>query len=138
MKRAPLQHRSPLQAVPAVLQRPRRTGPARTVVNILRARDGGVCVVCGCSGSDVDPLVVHHRLNRGAGGSKNPAVHAPPRLLLVHASVNGWFEDNPAAAEWAGWKVRHGVVDPADVPVLYADGRRYLLDGNGGRTAVPW
>lgn len=116
-------------------RRPQRsTGPTAAAQRAVRARDGGVCVVCGLPGSPTDPLVIHHRVNRGMGGSKAPEVNEPASLLIVHASINGAFEADPrliVRAYVEGWKVKRPA-DPATVPVRYPDGW-WLLDNDGGR-----
>lgn len=99
------------------------------VKTAIAARDGHVCVICGCPGTTLDPLVPHHRRGRGAGGSKDPATNLPSNLLALCARDNHWLEDSTDPAHYAnGWKVRrNGVRAPSDVPVLYPDGHLYLL-----------
>ncbi|MFD7753277.1 HNH endonuclease [Streptomyces sp. NPDC059757] len=45
---------------------------------IVHDRDGGVCVRCG---SDRD-LTIHHRVNRGMGGAREPWINQAHNLLL--------------------------------------------------------
>ena len=126
----------PPVARPATPRAPRRaTGPQRAVKDLVWERDRGVCVACGKPERYGDGLTVHHRRNRGKGGSTAADTNLPGNLLLVHASLNVRFEaeSSPSWRE-AGWKVSHGVTLPADVPVLYPDGRWWLLDNEGGRT----
>ena len=96
-------------------------------------RDRGVCVVAVTCSPPAETRVVNHRVNRGAGGSKDPAINAPSSLHLACHECNGWLEDNPVRAEAGGWKVHHGVTLPADVPIRYPGGW-WLLDNEGGRT----
>ena len=118
---------------PRKAPRGRDTGPDAATRALLEARDGGVCVVCGQPGSDWDPLTTHHRKNRGAGGSKNPGINRPTNLLRVHASINQAFEDSNPNYYANGWKLRD-VRDAPTTPVLYPDGRWFLLDEQGNRT----
>lgn len=151
MKRTPLARRTPLTArtplrrarmaaeprtlsVPSQIRPQRSTGPTAAVQRSVRARDGGVCVVCGQTGTPWDPLVIHHRRNRGQGGSTDPALNQPANLLLVHSSVNSAWEADAgraAVARRAGWKVSR-YVDAPETPVRYPDGW-WLLDDDGGR-----
>lgn len=116
-------------------RRPRYTGPAQDVRDLIHARDG-VCVVgMLCQGQPWRPLVPNHRVNRGMGGSSDPAVNLPSSLHLACDLCNGWLEDHPAEAYAAGWKVRRGG-DPSTIPIRYPDGTWWLLDDHGGRTEV--
>ena len=114
---------------------PKKTGPDEETRALVLARDGAMCVVCGKPGTDFDPLVPHHRQNRGAGGSKDPAVNLPSNLIHIHFWTNRAFEDTRRHYYTNGWKVKHPT-DPATVPVLWWDGKRYLLDSSGNRHEV--
>lgn len=89
-----------------------------------RLRDGDTCVMCGLV--VIDRLSnVHHRRNRGAGGSR--AANVISNLLtLCGTPVSGCHGDvtlRPAEihAERYGWKLpTNGKKDPATVPVLVA------------------
>lgn len=86
-------------------------------------RDGHRCVCCSRTAADA-PLTVHHRRNRGAGGSSDPLMNTAPNGLTVCWACNGEMESDPNFAEVArerGWKVS-AYADPAEVPVLYPDG----------------
>ena len=117
----------------------RPTGPSRAIVETIVERDEGVCVVCGRPGTEWAPLVAHHRINRGFGGSKAPRTNLPSNLLIVCPLCNGWMEDAKGADRQRaldnGWKLLHGM-DPAQVPVTYPDGSRWLLDDEGERRPV--
>lgn len=109
----------------------RRTGPANEVRDLVHRRDGGRCARCGSP----DRLTVHHRVNRGMGGSRAGWINEAPNLLLVCEPCNGFFEDHPAVSYEAGWKVQSWR-SPGDVAVRYADGRLYRLGADGRRTVV--
>ena len=116
----------------------RDTGPSRAVKDLVLDRDRNRCVICGQGGDWLDPLVANHRVNRGIGGSTAPWINLPSNLVTVHASENLLLEDEACELFYAnGWKVRRGTVLPADVPVLYPDGRRWLLRDDGGRDGFP-
>lgn len=114
----------------------RATGPAQSTRDLVGERDGYRCVVCGrpCpSGSDRS---IHHRRNRGTGGSRNPRINLPSNLLLVCGSgttlCHGEITNNAnrAKALAAGWVVSlNAKVEPAAVPVVHAlYGRVFLAD----------
>jgi hypothetical protein len=95
-------------------------------------RDEGICCHCG---TDDDTLVPQHRLNRGAGGSKER--DKPSNIILICSLANGQLESNSTFAQMGrdfGWKLRNGQ-DPTKTPVWLSDGW-YLLDDDFGRTRV--
>jgi 5-methylcytosine-specific restriction endonuclease McrA len=136
LTRTPPRPREARTVAPVPSQGRKRTGPTRQTRDLVRARDRGVCAWCGLPGTRTDPLVQHHRVNRGSGGSSLAWVNLPANLITCHASVNGAFEGDAVIADRAraaGWKVpRNGVLRPVDVPVSCWDGT-WLLDDNGGR-----
>lgn len=107
---------------------------ARTLV---RARDGHRCQMCGSSIVD-RPSSIHHRLNRGRGGS----------ALLERASIlvrlcgdgvfgcHGWVTEHPKAAAQTGWLLprNNPDIDPTREPILTYEGW-WLLSDDGTRTA---
>ncbi|MCD9904566.1 HNH endonuclease [Streptomyces sp. MT29] len=109
----------------------RRTGPTEVVRAIVHNRDGGACVRCG-TGSN---LTIHHRVNRGMGGAREPWINQAHNLLLVCSVCNGWFEDHPRESYEAGWKVRRPQL-PSAVEVRYPDGRLYVLTPDGVRSTM--
>lgn len=130
----PLTRTSPVpRQNPGRVPKPRRpadTGPTASVKAAVKHRDGNACVICGRPGTDTDPLVIHHRRGRGAGGSSDPSTNRPSNLLAVHRTANsGLLEDATDPSHYTnGWKVhRNGNRAPADVPALYPDGRLYML-----------
>ena len=102
--------------------------------NAILERDGWVCVACGT----LTMLTIHHRINRGMGGSA--LVDSPAHLLSICNPCNVAFESNADRAEQArayGYKLAKNAkppIDPTSVPVKYAmDGNWYLLDNLGNR-----
>lgn len=146
----PLARKTPLREVSLKREassgrpgRPRDTGPVRTTRDLVMERDDFRCVVCGRSIFAVPEWSIHHRRNRGAGGSSDPRINAPSNLLLVCGSgttlCHGDLTDNTQrdAALTAGWVVSlNSKQDPADVPVLHAQYGPVLLDDAGGVTLL--
>jgi hypothetical protein len=103
---------------------------------IVHERDQGVCQMCGRSIVDY-PASIHHRLNKGNGGS----------ALLERASVlirlcgdgvlgcHGWVGREPSKAGRKGWLLprNNPDIDPTQEPILTIWGW-VLLDDQGGRT----
>lgn len=106
----------------------RRTGPTDVVKAIVYDRDGGACVRCGGR----QDLTIHHRVNRGMGGAREPWINQAHNLLTACTTCNGWFEDNPRESYENGWKVRRPQL-PGEVEVRYPDGSLYVLTPDGVR-----
>lgn len=146
----PLARRTPLRAVSekraAVLpmtRRPKDTGPDRTTRDLIKLRDEWRCCVCGESVYDKQASI-HHRRNRGSGGSSDPAINRPSNLLLVCGTgttgCHGALTDNAQrlVALDAGWIVLINTSDdPIDVPVHHAVHGLVYLDDEGGWSPVP-
>ncbi len=109
----------------------RRTGPTEVVRAIVHDRDGGACVRCGSTHN----LTIHHRVNRGMGGAREPWINQPHNLLLVCTVCNGWFEDHPRESYAQGWKVRRPQL-PGEVEVRYRDTGLWRLDPDGSRRTI--
>jgi 5-methylcytosine-specific restriction endonuclease McrA len=101
------------------------------VRTIVYDRDGGACVRCNSSRD----LTIHHRVNRGMGGAREPWINQAHNLLLACTVCNSWFEDHPRESYRAGWKVRRPQL-PDTVEVRYPDGRLYVLSPDGVRTTT--
>lgn len=100
--------------------------------NIILERDSERCVACG----GVWQLTIHHRVNRGSGGSK--LFDGYEYLLTVCNPCNVSFEASAEVAEMArslGYKLPRNIapaIDPTKVPVYYQFlGKWYYLDTNG-------
>jgi hypothetical protein len=100
----------------------------------LWRRCGGSCEVSGVT-LDFDTFDVHHRRNRGMGGTSRADVHDLPNLLACDpVKHNG----GPLSVHGRrGWSERRGyllpkhVEHPGDWPVLIG-GRHWVLLGNDG------
>lgn len=99
----------------------------------LFMRDQYRCLHCGTG----DQLSAQHRINRGAGGSRDPRVHAPSNLLTLCWPINAQLESDATLAELGrryGWKLTRDQ-DPLAVPVWDAQVQLwYRLDDDWGRT----
>lgn len=95
--------------------------------DLIWARDGGVCWHCGRE----DNLVIHHRANRGMGGS--PAQDRASNCLLVCNEFNIQMESYLPAAREArdrGLKISREA-SPVHTPIRRFDNREFLLDDFG-------
>lgn len=126
--------RQPLARKP-MRRRYRDTGPDRAIRELVLERDIWCCTVCGRhlgeSGANL-----HHRRNRGSGGSCDPAINTPSNLLTVCGSgttgCHGWIGDQPAEARDLGYVISlNSTQRPAEVPVHHAlYGVVFLTDGD--------
>lgn len=97
------------------------------------AREDDRCAICGVA-LHQGFRSVQHRQTGQYGGSRDGGRHRMSRLIAVcgvggGSGCHGRADGAPERYD-AGWLVRHGDVDPADVPVLYRG--RWVLLGNGG------
>jgi hypothetical protein len=103
---------------------------------LVRARDDYRCQLCGFIKWTGD-LSVHHRLNRGRGGSSK----LERASILVTAcgdgtrDCHGQVTENPEWARSIGWLLprNNPDIDPTREPILLWDGWYYLSD-DGSRT----
>jgi 5-methylcytosine-specific restriction protein A len=101
-------------------------------------RAGNRCEHCG------KPITgehsIHHRLPRGMGGSKNPALNQPSNLVLLCGSAttpggcHTHIEKFRRVAIATGWIVPR-TADPARAPIKFPTGHWYLLADDG--TLIP-
>ena len=105
------------------------TGPTKQVRDLVTRRDRGRCVRCGATG----PCDIQHRINRGMGGTSDPAFNQPQNLILLCRACHEWVHANPRHAYKHGYSC-HRYDHPEDVPILYwtpllTQRRRLLPDG---------
>lgn len=118
-----LQRRTPLRTSREKRTGRKNTGPVQSTRELVWTRDEGRCVLCGV-GLLGRQSAVHHRRNRGSGGSSDPAINSPANLLSVcdgPGSCHEWIGASPAEAYEAGYMVSlNSRQDPADVPLIHA------------------
>lgn len=123
------------EEVPVLKRRRRDTGPDFWTRQLVQARFGGRCARCGGFGTSVQ-----HRKPRQAGGTRDPLINAASNLIWVcgHGTTgcHGHMESYRSEAYESGWLV-HSECDPAEQEVLLWDGRRVLLDDDGGFRPAP-
>lgn len=120
------------QGAPKKTKRVRRTGPPTVVMALLALRSGGMCelgIVCLGTAPATDPS---HRIAKGMGGTRDPRSNTASNNLHSCRNCHNVVEADPAAAYANGWKIRRGVADPTDVPVLHWVHGWVRLDEAGG------
>ena len=125
----------PLRRRAHMKRRSIRTGPPLAVRRLVLERDQYRCALCGIALAG-RPYSLHHRRNRGAGGSSDPAINSPANLLSVCGTgttlCHGWLGANPRPALAAGYVVSlNSTEDPAAVPVRHAVHGTVLLTHDG-------
>lgn len=128
-RKTPLR-RTPFERRPAAGKSKRRrdTGPSKATKDLLWARAGGRCEVCGGSLAGMRGFSRHHRLPRRTGGRgpKGPEVNSVANLLLVCGSAttpdgcHQRIESNRTRAHEDGLLL-HDNQDPEHTPVMLAD-----------------
>ncbi|MDH2424844.1 hypothetical protein [Sphaerisporangium sp. TRM90804] len=123
-----------MERATATPKRSRRTGPSRKVMSILAIRSGGMCeigVICLGNARATDPS---HRMAKGMGGTKDPHSNTPSNNLHACRLCHNAVEADPKGAYARGWKIRHGIAAPGDVPVWHWVHGWVWLDDKGGVT----
>ncbi len=98
------------------------TGPTSEVEALVQARDSWHCVVCGqpIRGQQGWDWSIHHRQNRGSGGTSDPAINYTSNLLTVCGNgttgCHGRIESYRTDAKSRGWIVPRPLI-PAHEPV---------------------
>lgn len=127
-RRTPMR-RTPLRATAAKPKPRRDTGPTKTTKDLVWARAGGRCEVCGGSLAGMRGFSRHHRRPRGMGGSRLPDTNSPANILLVCGSAtnpegcHNRIESNREQAYSDGLLLHQGD-DPTLVPVMLANPTR--------------
>jgi hypothetical protein len=121
--------------------RARHTGPDAATRLLVLERDLYCCAVCGVPIGG-RPYSLHHRRNRGSGGSSRRDINSPSNLVTVCGDgirlCHGHLGSNPAAAIADGHSISlNSRVSPAEVPVLHAVHGLVLLDDDGSWKPVP-
>lgn len=140
---------SPGGASRAVPSRPvPASAPTPAVRQLCWKRDRGRCVRCGISLHGIRSNL-HHRRDRGSGGSSLPWISTPINLISLCGSgttgCHGWVTENRnrKQALAAGWIVRKNgqasVTDPALIPVRvhWLKGLHYATPDGRWRPAPP-
>jgi hypothetical protein len=114
----------------------RDTGPALRVRLLVLRRDWGCCVRCGLHLAGGVPYSLHHRRDRGSGGTSRPDTNSPVNLITLCGTgttgCHGWVTENRNRLQALrnGWVVPlNGTPEhtsPALRPVLvHGLGRKY-------------
>lgn len=115
--------------------------PTKRVRDLVYKRDGETCIAqwhSPCTGI----LTLQHRIGRGMGGSRMPGINAPSNLVAMCIHHNGLIESDSEFRTFAcrqGWSIPRNwtpSLEPADIPVRYADGP-HLIDAGGSRELIP-
>jgi hypothetical protein len=119
-----LVRRTPLRTSQQKRTGRRDTGPDRNTRVLVLERDEYRCVVCGIGILEI-PFSIHHRRNRGSGGSGDPLRNAPSNLLTVCGTgttgCHGWIGSSPLEALEHGYVVSLNSLErTTDVPVIHA------------------
>lgn len=103
------------------------TGFPPNVRKLIQSRALCECERCTAN----NPVDIHHRRPRGAGGSKDPLTNTAANGVLLCRCCHMDIESYRETALSNGWIVRQGR-DPREVPVLYRGNRfAYLrIDGS--------
>lgn len=97
-------------------------------------RDGNSCRMCGQSAYERMGPSVHHRINRGAGGTTRVPTLAELVLLCGTGTTgcHGLVSANPKWAYETGWSIRRtSPDDPEEVPLTDAWGYQFFLTSDG-------
>ena len=104
------------------------TGPTTAVRETVLERDNHVCLRCGSPHA----LQIHHRMPRGAGGSRMWWINLPSNLVTLCLTCHGEVESHRAHAVADGWLVKRGSDLPSDVPIRTWRGDYLFLTDEGG------
>lgn len=107
---------------------------------IVRTRDGHYCQMCGTSIVNIESSI-HHRLNRGIGGSAK-LERASILIRLCGSGVtrcHGWIGSHPEEAGRLGWLLprNNPDIDPTREPIATINGWVLLDDVGGWQPSMP-
>lgn len=107
------------------------TGPKRSVADLVRTRDAGVCRRCGHLATNKQ-----HRIGRGMGGTNRTDVNSAAALVLMCGSgttgCHGWATTHPDEAYATGWAIRRSDTrPPSEIPLTDLRGHTFLLADDG-------
>jgi len=105
----------------------RDTGPTPAVREVVQERDNHVCLRCGSPHA----LQTHHRMPRGAGGSRMWWINQPSNLVVLCLACHADIESNRAQAYADGWLVKRGSDLPSEVPIRTWRGDFLFLTDEG-------
>ena len=104
----------------------------KKILKLVQERDSH-CWHCGIE----EDLVLHHRINRGMGGSK--LLDTPDNLMMVCSRWNGDMESNAElAASARGWGHKLPVWEKLEHPVFDRMGGWWYLLPDGGKVESHW
>jgi hypothetical protein len=99
---------------------------------LIEARDP-YCYHCG----ETNDLQIHHRRNRGMGGSK--LLDTPDNLMRVCAAWNyGMESDSRVAAQARTWNHKMPLWEKQNLPVFDIGGGWWYLHEDGTKTQADW
>lgn len=105
--------------------------PAKTR-KLIEARDDH-CFHCGAT----EELQIHHRRNRGIGGSK--LLDTPDNLMRVCAPYNFGMESDVTVARQArAWNHKLPIWEKENLPVFDRLGGWWYLHEDGSKTQATW
>jgi len=97
------------------------------VKHIVNDRDQGRCVKCHADATDI-----HHRVQRGMGGTSDPETnYGLANLVSLCRSCHDHVHANPAESAENGFLVKSWE-NPRDCPLVLADGTLVIYLGNDG------
>lgn len=117
-----------------------RTAPA-SVVDLVKDRSGGFCEIGLLCLGRAQATERAHRMGKGTGGagSKGRKVSDSASNLLDACRQDHDLIDRASVAESYvhGYKIRHGIALPHEMPVQHFTHGWVLLDDNGGWAPAP-
>ncbi|MEU8151701.1 hypothetical protein [Nonomuraea sp. NPDC048901] len=114
---------------------------SKGIVDLVKARSGGLCEIGIVCLGQAPATERAHRLGKGMGGpgSKGRKASSMPSVLLDACRRDHDLIDRAAVAESYvhGYKVRHGAARPSEVPVLHFRLGWVLLGDDGSHRPAP-